>query len=123
LSIEMALKKYKIQICILDYTMISLTIDGLWKETMSFDFNKQWACFFLNLLSHVLNYLKSILTFFKVQSCTIVSFTCASFDKSMGDERVVPLVDWTGKANGSIKFGQVQGIMNLSLHLFQLLVL
>jgi hypothetical protein len=29
LSIEMALKKYKIQICILDYTMISLTIDGL----------------------------------------------------------------------------------------------
>jgi hypothetical protein len=38
-------------------------------------------------------------------------------------ERVVPLVDWTGKANGSIKFGQVAtlwGIMNLSLHLFQL---
>jgi hypothetical protein len=61
-----------------------------------------------NLLSHVLNYLKSILTFFKVQSCTIVSFTCASFVKSMGyHERVVPLADWTSKANGSIKFGQV----------------
>jgi hypothetical protein len=26
----------------------------------------------------------------------------------MGDERVLPLVDWTSKANGSIKFGKLQ---------------